>query len=331
MTIQDVARPFDGLDAFSSFWVACSQVSWNGSPQEWSEESTVALTVSGPTKQKLYLEIDLQSKFPAIGEALAIVGVAASEANVEIRLRRPLLKINRPIFSKTLAELLGVKATIDLLQGDYVDSLDVAACNFELIVALASTIQSRPGHVSQAGTWLARGRIHVEPEHPGDTGFRYEKLTDEVRRSRKIHSKSLYFIEHQVGLHEADSLASAATIYVDERYFKYLNSAGRASVQRWEQTRFVVALTAEVIAYSLSLMKSAGAINMSVIDPASPLRRVIRDIAAIPLSDHGLTTEEQLLADWAKDPGRIAEAISDWAGERSAVPSVSVAEDGAVE
>lgn len=266
-TISLTQRPFSGLDGFENC-VQAAELAINGQKSEG---------------QNIYLEASRWIQDPLIQFRFELDVDRAQTAATSAQLETQDLLFNVSVRGSFLKEIATVRSEnlFDLLASGGVLNFEVAVNEHPLIfndsfggfdvvfaIVIGRNLAPSELHPSDVGTWLTQDSILVQPTR-SRSQFRTLPMSQEMKSEFQIPTAAATFVEIRESIATAENLDSAATLFIDEDLYSYLNDQGRTAVSRQIMMSIVVDFFMTLIGHAVQRL--AQDINHEAGESVSPL------------------------------------------------------------
>lgn len=223
-TVTLVQRPFTGTEKFRKViktasiivdGVSCSDETVFLEAGRWIVDKAI----------KLSFEVDMDS----LEDALNATGLSADDLLLVVCLRGVFLKENVTLRSDQLSQLKHYDGVLEFTinKDDYPLITHDSFAGFHVVysIVLGLELEHHALRPSAIGTWLHRGTISIKPTR-SKTQFRTEPMSLEDKKDFRIPGTAATYVAIHESIATAESLDSAATLYIDESLYSHLNDQG---------------------------------------------------------------------------------------------------------
>lgn len=223
-TISLSQRPFVGIERFNSV-VHSVEVTVNGvSYSEGSIFIEASRWISDPSIH-MSVKFDHQALVLALDECQLL----AEDLLFVVALRGVLMKETRTIRTEQLSQLNhlddGFGFTINADDFPLITQDSFAGFQIVYAIVLGRELEPHDLRPSSVGVWLQRGTVSVKPMR-SKTKFRTEAMSSEDKQAFGIPTNATTYVSINESIASAEDLDSAATLYLDEKLYLYLNDQG---------------------------------------------------------------------------------------------------------
>ena len=248
-TITLTQRPYNGIDLFDSI-VDQINIQIDGKTYDGGPVFLEASRWIGDPVMHVTFDIDPEKAQSASDAA----NLDPKDLLFTVVLRGAFLKETAVIWSQQLSELIssGGHLTRDISVADYPHILQDSFGGFQIIYAVlvGRELDEQDLRPSAIGTWLLHEAISVQPIR-SKSQFRTEPMSTDDKLQFRIPTTAATFVEIRESIATAEQLDSAATLYIDEHLYSFLNEQGRTAASQQVMMSIVIDFFMTLISHAV--------------------------------------------------------------------------------
>lgn len=280
-TISIVQRPFEGIEKFKRV-ITGSSVVIDGISHSRDAVFIEAGRWIADSAIKLSFAFDMES----LKDALDTTGLNAEDLLLVISLRGVFLKENQTLRSEQLSQLAHYDGTLEFTinADDYPLITQDSYGGFQIVysIVLGLELEHHPLRPSKIGTWLHQGAISIKPTR-SNSQFRTESMSLEDKKEFRIPETAATYVAIHESIATAESLDSAATLYLDEDLYKHLNDQDASRTGQQFMMSIAIDFFMTLIAHAVQRLTRSGDAEggegAETVPPTSVLHNILEKVA----------------------------------------------------
>ena len=232
---NEEVRPYEGLEDIQD---ALAELElFLRSRNSWTSSSEISFRDDNSIKPNFKARLDLtnSSTITSIKEGIKKTGYDEKEIIFAGLVRGKSSKGMRPFLKESFSNILakGGMYEFDIPFDEQPSITKEATLQIEFYLIANSNKPKNSPKPTTKGTWLAQKQFLLKGQQHGSLRFKFEDLTEEIRREKNLGKYSTIFVENIYPMHTVSNISECMIVYLDKDLHDFLRSTQNKALKEY--------------------------------------------------------------------------------------------------